>query len=196
MRALKDRRGASGFGDLHCDLRERCSVPAHKWRWGWPEIAQWIMRRWCMDTLIKGKLGLSPFGCCGFDERGLSDSISTCRYGRSFWWLTLWKGTQHQYQVTVLIFTLPRRLLWWKVKAFLAQASLLEVSQFLFLHMGLRYNIWRLAWAVKDPGSDQIHIESLDFGLLNPKQISHYQQRNISIRQVAAAGQWNAQRQT
>lgn len=75
------------------------------------------MRRWCIDTLIKGKLRLRPFGCCGFHERGLSDSISTCRYGRSLWWLTLWKGTQHQCRVTALIFALPSLLLWWNLKS-------------------------------------------------------------------------------
>lgn len=100
-------------GEVHCDLYECCymlMVPGHNWRWGRTEIAPWIMRQWCIDTLIKGKLRLRPFGCCGFDERGLSDSISTCRYGRSFWWLTLWKATQHQCRVTALIFTLPRLL--------------------------------------------------------------------------------------
>lgn len=76
------------------------------------EIAHCIMRQWCIDTLIKGKLRLRPFGCCGFDERGLSDSISTCRYGRSFWRLTLWKGTQRQCQITVLIFARPALVLW------------------------------------------------------------------------------------
>lgn len=75
------------------------------------------MRRWCIDTLIKGKLRLRPFGCCGFHERGLSDSISTCRYGRSFWWLTLWKGTQHQCRVTALIFAPSTLLLWWNLKS-------------------------------------------------------------------------------
>lgn len=63
------------------------------------------MRRWCTDTLIKGKLRLRPFGCCGLDERGLSDGIWTCRYGRSFWWLTRWKGTQRQCRVTALMFS-------------------------------------------------------------------------------------------
>ncbi len=92
-------------------------VPGNFWRWGWTEIAHWIMRLWCIDTLIKGKLRLRPFGCCGFDERGLSDSISTCRYGRSFWWLTLWKGTQHQCRITALICALPRLLLRWNLKS-------------------------------------------------------------------------------
>lgn len=58
-------------------------------REGWTEIAHGIKRWRCIDTLIKGKLRLRPFGSCGFDERSLSDSISMCRYGRSFWWLTL-----------------------------------------------------------------------------------------------------------
>lgn len=57
-------------------------------REGWTEIAHGIKRWRCIDTLIKGKLRLRPFGSCGFDERSLSDSISMCRYGRSFWWLT------------------------------------------------------------------------------------------------------------
>lgn len=81
------------------------------------EIAHWIMRHWCIDTLIKVKPRLRPFGCCGFDEHGLSVCISMRRYGRSFWWLSLWKGTQHQCWVAALIFALPRRLLWWSLKS-------------------------------------------------------------------------------
>lgn len=159
-------------------------VPGHNWRWGRTEIAPWIMRQWCIDTLIKGKLRLRPFGCCGFDERGLSDSISTCRYGRSFWWLTLWKGTQHQCRVTALIFTLPRLLLVkFEIKACLARASVtpqLEVSQSVFFYFTWdseitfyhQRELWKAVWC-RFCSSDQNQMEPDDFGLLKSKARSH-----------------------
>lgn len=120
MRSVKRKEVETLVLERRSDLYECCymlMVPGHNWRWGWTEITRWTMRRWCIDTLIKGKLRLRPFGCCGFDERGLSDSTSTCRYGRSFWWLTLWKDTQHQCRVTALIFTLPRLPFRWNLKS-------------------------------------------------------------------------------
>lgn len=138
------------------------------------------MRRWCIDNLIKGKLRLRPFGCCGFDERGLSGSISTCRYGRSFWWLTLWKDTQHQCRVTALIFTLPRLPFWWNLKSRPSSLGLQSrhswkcPNQFFPSHGTQRLRFIISVSCKKRCGgafhsSDQDQIESDDFDLLNFK---------------------------